>query len=99
MYLEIEEQDVQLLDLYICYAVFIVMAPQANLAKVALEGFDMIDAFSGRARKPARKNCVHKGCAPKQEPVINSEEAAKRFGGIVITERFVGKGNRGYVPL
>jgi len=90
LYQEIEEQDVQLLDLYICSAVFIVMAPQADLVKFALEGFDIIDAFSGRARK---------GCAPKQEPVINSEEAAKRFGGIVITERFAGKGNRGYVPL
>ncbi len=75
------------------------MAPQADLVKFALEGFDIIDAFSGRARKPTGKNYVHKGCAPKQEPVINSEEAAKRFGGIVITERFVGKGNRGYVPL
>lgn len=73
--------------------------PQADLVKVALEGFNMIDDFSGRPRRPASKIFVHKGCPPKQEPVITSEEAAKRFGGIMITERFTGKGNRNFVAL
>jgi hypothetical protein len=95
LYREIE----QLISLYICSAVFTSMArPQPDLLKVGLEGFNMIDDISGRPRRPAGKMFAHKVlCPPKQEPVITSEEAAKRFGGVLITERFTGKGNRSFV--
>ncbi|KAE8076806.1 hypothetical protein FH972_015431 [Carpinus fangiana] len=71
--------------------------PQPDLVKVGLEGFNMIDDICGRPRRPASKMFAHKVCPPKPEPVITCEEAAKRFGGILITERFTGKGNRNFV--
>jgi hypothetical protein len=55
---------------------------------------EMIDYLAGGATKPG------KVYVSKQEPaVITHEEAANRFGRVVIKERPIGKGNRGIVGL
>jgi hypothetical protein len=83
LYQEIE-QPRQQLDLYFCSAVVISMASKPDLVKYALDAFKIIDDHAGRARRPG-----------KEPAVITDEEAAKRFGGVVIK----GKGNRGNAAL
>jgi hypothetical protein len=94
LYHEIEQARQQL-DLYICSAVFISMAPQPNFVKDVLDAFERIDDLAGRPRRPEKVFVVF-----NQEPaVITHLEAAKRFGGVAIKEHPIGKGNRGIVGL
>jgi hypothetical protein len=64
------------------------MASKPDLVKYALDAFKMIDDHAGRARRPG-----------KEPAVITDAEAAKRFGGVVIRERPIGKGNFGIAAL
>ncbi|KAG6731727.1 hypothetical protein I3842_01G144000 [Carya illinoinensis] len=83
------------------------MAPRADrrrLLKIGVEAFDMIDDFHGRPRiRPAGGNqqaVPHKVNYPVPKPdqpvIINSDEAAKLYGGIIVREQYIGKENRGF---
>ncbi|KAG4990474.1 hypothetical protein JHK82_023977 [Glycine max] len=76
------------------------MAPQQDLVKIGLEGFELIDRFYGAPiRRPANNNvgkqrqgrwgvqATHQ--SHKEEPVvINSKEAASKFGGIMVVNYY-----------
>ncbi|KAG4946334.1 hypothetical protein JHK87_042341 [Glycine soja] len=74
------------------------MAPQQDLVKIGLEGFDLIDRFYGAPiRRPANVSKQRQGRSGvqathqnhKEEPVvINSREAASKFGGIMVVNYY-----------
>ncbi|KAK7354830.1 hypothetical protein VNO80_20343 [Phaseolus coccineus] len=72
------------------------MAHQSDLAKIGLEGFDLIERFYGAPmRRPGnvKQRQGRWGVQPpqnhKEEPaVINSKEAASKFGGIMVVNYF-----------
>ncbi|KAK7412918.1 hypothetical protein VNO78_04678 [Psophocarpus tetragonolobus] len=69
------------------------MAHQSDLVKIGLEGFDLIDRFYGA---PIRRPVANGGKQRqgrwgvqatqnhKEDTVLNSKEAASKFGGIVV---------------
>ncbi|CAJ2653941.1 unnamed protein product [Trifolium pratense] len=72
------------------------MAPQKNLREIGMEGFDLIDKFYGAPSRtknnrafPARQGrwVVQVPNDEMEEPVMNSKEAATRFGGILVRGR------------
>ncbi|RDX57925.1 hypothetical protein CR513_62799, partial [Mucuna pruriens] len=70
------------------------MAPQSDLAKIGLEGFDLIDRFYGApTRRPKQRQArwgvqATQNHAHKEEPAINSKEAASKFGGIMVVNYY-----------
>ncbi|KAK7412922.1 hypothetical protein VNO78_04682 [Psophocarpus tetragonolobus] len=74
------------------------MAPPTDLRVVGSEGFDLIDKLYGSSASARRRANSRKGVFPAkqgrwvvqvpndelEEPVIDSREAAARFGGIMI---------------
>ncbi|QCE13293.1 hypothetical protein DEO72_LG11g286 [Vigna unguiculata] len=66
------------------------MAHESDLVKIGLEGFDLIERFYGAAapmRRPGNMKQRHK----EEHAVINSKEAASKFGGIMIVNYFPNK--------
>nr|KYP43503.1 hypothetical protein KK1_035070 [Cajanus cajan] len=74
------------------------MAPPTDLRVIGSEGFALIDKFYGPPSASARRRPNRNGVFPArqgrwvvqvpndelEEPVINSREAATRYGGIMI---------------
>ena len=70
--------------------------PQQDLVKIGLEGFDLIDTFY----PPTRRSSTNGGFMTarqrqgqgrshdhnKEEPAINSEDAAFKYGGISVVK-------------
>lgn len=80
------------------------MAPQQDLVKIGLEGFDLIDTLYGPPTRRSnnggfitRQRQGNRGVQPtygygygydhnKEEPVINSNEAAYIYGGFMVVD-------------
>jgi hypothetical protein len=60
------------------------MAPQQkDLVKIGIEGFDLIDKFYGPPKKLSN-NGGRQRQYNKEEIVINSKDAAYKYGGIMV---------------
>ncbi|CAK9138947.1 unnamed protein product [Ilex paraguariensis] len=63
------------------------MARRADLDKIGKEGFDMMDEYDRTGRPPYRHHVDRRSQVPnkiKEEVVLDCNEAAKLFGGVVI---------------
>ncbi|TKY72572.1 hypothetical protein E2542_SST01313 [Spatholobus suberectus] len=76
--------------------------PQADLRKIGIEGFDLIDKLYGPSRRSSGSDVFHgrrERCwvvyqVPNdvmEEPVLNSKEAALHFAGISVVNYPKGK--------
>ncbi|WVZ18895.1 hypothetical protein V8G54_006217 [Vigna mungo] len=63
------------------------MAHESDLVKIGMEGFDLIDRFYG-AQLRRGSNVKQRQNHKEESAVINSKEAASKFGGIMVVNYF-----------